>query len=131
MAAQGPVLDEPGTDQLADLVAHRVPDDGADDDHDQHEHEVHVVQRGEDPADEGGGLAGDDEAEEHGGLAEDEQTAHHVGDGPVEVLQPRPHACDQGRSPLTRVCGDQRAQGAHEALTQVRRRHAGQVMNRV
>ena len=48
---------------------------------DQHEHEVHVVQRGEDPADERGGLARDDETEEHGRLAEDEQTAHHVGHG--------------------------------------------------
>ena len=90
-----------------------------------------MVQRREDTADERGRLARDDEAEEHRGLAEDEQTAHHIGQGPVEVLQPRPHACDQGRAPSTGVRWCQRAQGAHEALTQVRRRHAGHVMNRV
>ena len=99
MAPQGPVLDEPRAEQLADLVPHRVPHDGAHDDHHQHEDEVHVVQRGEDAADERGGLAGDDEAEQHSRLAEDEETAHHVGQGPVEMLQPRPHRCDQGCAP--------------------------------
>ena len=90
---------QPRPQQLADLEPHRVPDDGTDDDHGQHDDEVHVVERGQDPADERSRLAGDDEAEEHGGLAEDEQAAHDVGHGTVEMLQPRPHTCDQGRAP--------------------------------
>lgn len=77
-----------------------------------------------------GGLAGDHEAEQDGGFAEDEEPAHDVGGGPVEVLQPRADAGEHGGGGGGGRYG-QRAQGAHDALTHVLRRHEGHVMKRV
>ena len=131
MTPQWSVLDEPGTQELADLISDRITHDGAYHDHDQHEQEVDMVQRGEDSADEGGGLSGDDEAEEYRSFAEDEQTRtpHRRGAlGNAPTTTPRLRS---GSSPPNEMCCGQRAQGAQEALTQVRRRHAGQVMKRV
>ncbi len=84
-----------GPHSLADGVPHRVADDGAHDDHGEHDLEVHAALRRQHAAHDGGRLAREDEAEHHGRLGEDQETDEGVGRPAVQRQQRLEQAVDQ------------------------------------
>ena len=95
----GPSCSSLGPQRSPIGVAHRVADDGADDDHGDDGGQVHPALGGQHAAEDGGRLAGEDEAEHHGRLGEDQQADQRVGRPPVQREQRLEQTVDHGAAP--------------------------------
>ena len=130
MSGQRPAGEQPGPDQTPDVVADHVAHGGGRHHDDDHEDDIGVVLTGDHATDDGGDLTGNEEPDHDGHLEEDQQADHHVDNRAVQMQEP---ALDAGDHDLCArgAAGAQRDHDVHDALTHVRRRHAGQVMNLV